>query len=648
MPSLRRPIPCGMGRNWMTPVTPGMVSVDVVRIARMGVPLKLLLVEDSPDDAELMIHELRRGGFELSCHQVDNEADFLARLAETPDLILSDFALPQFSGMKALDLVRARELDIPFILISGTAGEERAVDAMKHGAADYLLKNRVGHLSAAVAQALTARRAREEKRQLQLQITQHQLALRDSETRFAGIINSARDGIISVDREQRIVLFNPAAEEMFGVPAVQVLGKSLDTVIPHRFRRAHAGHMQKFGETGTTSRRMGELGTIFGLRRDGTEFPIEASISQVDVGGQKLFTVILRDVTARRLGEEARNRLAAIVESSDDAILSETLEGEILTWNAGAERVYGYPASEVVGRSITVLLPPELAEEEGRILEKIGAGERVAHLETVRLRKDGARINVSLNISPLRNAEGRIIGASKIARDITERKRLEAAVAAAAEEERGRIARDLHDGLGQHLGGALFLSDLLHRDLKKRGAPENTRAGQVHSLVVEALDQTRELARGLYPVPPEPEGLMTALQNLADRLARDRRMDCVFEANSAVLLSDQTLATHLYRIVQEAVNNSLKHSGTSRLEIRLDRTPEALQVCVRDFGKGIPSEKSVSGLGMQTMRHRANLIGGQLSVQTAVEGGTQVICAVKLGWFARGDVSRADEATPPN
>ena len=594
----------------------------------MAVPLNLLIVEDTAADAELMLSELRRGGFDVHWQRVETEPDFLARLEDPPDLILSDYSMPQFSGLRAAELLRQRGVDIPFILVSGSAGEDKAVEAMKRGATDYVLKDRIARLSSAVAHALEEKRLRAVSHQMQAQLAQQATALRESEARFAGIINSATDGIITADRDHLIVLFNPAAEQMFGYRADQMLGQPLDRLIPQRFRGAHSAHVDKFGKTGVTNRRMGALGTIFGRRADGTEFPIEASISQGEAGGLKLFTVIMRDITARKLGEEARNRLAAIVESSDDAIIGETLDGLVVSWNTGAEKIFGYQAAEVIGHPVSSLIPPELQNEESQILEVIKRGERVAQFDTVRLQKQGSRINVSLIISPIKDADGRIVGAARIARDITERKRLEAAVAAAAEEERGRIARDLHDSLGQQLGGALFLSDLLYRDLKKREAVEGARAEQVHALVVEALDQTRELARGLYPVPPEPDGLMTALQNLAERLARDRRMECTFEADSAVLLTDQTLATHLYRIAQEAINNTLKHSGSPKLEIHLGRTADTLELTVRDFGKGLPPETPTSGLGMQTMRHRTHLIGARLRVENAPHGGVRVICSL--------------------
>jgi PAS domain S-box-containing protein len=543
--------------------------------------------------------------------------------------------------VQAVDLLRESGLDIPLILVSGTTGDEPAVEAMKRGATDYLLKDRIARLGSAVTHALEEKRLRHESRRMREQLAKQGSALQESEARFAGIINSATDGIITVDREQRIVLFNPAAEQMFGYRANELLGQPLDRLIPQRFQHAHTKHVRTFGETGVSNRRMGALGTIFGQRADGTEFPIEASISQVETGGQKLFTVILRDITARKLGEEARNRLAAIVESSEDAIFSETLEGMIVSWNAGAEKMFGYASAEVIGGPVTLLIPLELQYEAAQILETIKRSEPVAQLETVRRRKDGSLINISLIASPIKDAEGKVIGASKIARNISERKRLEAAVAAAAEEERGRIARDLHDGLGQQLGGALFLSDLLHRDLKKREADESARAGQVHALVVEALEQARELARGLYPLPAEPEGLMTGLQDLADRVARDRRMECIFEANSAILIPDPIIATHLYRIAQEAVNNALKHSGAARIEIHLNRTNDTLELCVRDTGKGLPAGTPGHGLGMQTMRQRAQLIGARITMQNVHGGGAEVICTLKRTWAGAPTTSAA-------
>ena len=146
-------------------------------------------------------------------------------------------------------------------------------------------------------------------------------ALRESQARLSGIIDSAMDAIITVDEEQRVLVFNRAAEKMFHCPASEAIGQSLERFIPKRFRPSHSSHIQSFGQTDVSTRAMAGTRSVYGLRADGEEFPMEASISQVEAGGQKLYTVIMRDITERKEAELAAARLAAIVESSTDAIV---------------------------------------------------------------------------------------------------------------------------------------------------------------------------------------------------------------------------------------------------------------------------------------------------------------------------------------
>ena len=264
--------------------------------------------------------------------------------------------------------------------------------------------------------------------ELEHRVAQRTAALGDSEGRLAGVVQSATDSIITVDEEQRIVLFNSAAERIFRCPAAEALGQSLTRFIPQRLHAAHAEDIRRFGHTDVTNRAMAPKGLLWALRADGHEFQIEASISQVVTGGKKLFTVILRDVTERVQAAEARERLAAIVEFSDDAIISKTLDGTITAWNHGAEKVFGYTASEAVGKKMWMIVPPERASEESDILAQIARGGSVEHFETIRVRKDGTHIDVSVTISPIRDNNGVIVGASKIARDITDRKQAEGAI----------------------------------------------------------------------------------------------------------------------------------------------------------------------------------------------------------------------------
>lgn len=240
--------------------------------------------------------------------------------------------------------------------------------------------------------------------------------------RLGGIVSSAMDAIISVDGSQKIVLFNAAAETMFRCREKEVLGQPLDRFIPERFRTVHRRHVDGFGETGGTSRSMGALGSLSGVRADGEEFPLEASISQTVEAGQKIYTVIVRDITERRRSEAATALLAAIVDSSADAIVSKDVKGVVTSWNAGAERMFGYDAGEMIGQSIMRIIPQDRESEEEQILSRISRGEHVANFDTVRLTKSGAQIHVSVAVAPIRDARGRIVGASKVARDISGRR----------------------------------------------------------------------------------------------------------------------------------------------------------------------------------------------------------------------------------
>jgi len=271
-------------------------------------------------------------------------------------------------------------------------------------------------------------------------------AVRDAQARMTGIIASAMDAIITADEQQHILVFNAAAEKMFRCAASEALGQPVMRFIPQRFHAAHSEHIKKFGENGVTARAMGKLGALWAVRADGEEFQIEASISHVEAAGQKMFTVILRDVTERVRAEAEREHLAAVVESSDDAIISKDLDGTINAWNRGAEKIFGYSTPEAIGKPMLMLFPPERMHEESDILARIRCGESVEHFETIRVRKDGTKIDVSVTISPIRDSNGAIIGASKIARDITERKQTEAALA-----EQALMFKLVLDNMGEGL-----------------------------------------------------------------------------------------------------------------------------------------------------------------------------------------------------
>ena len=241
---------------------------------------------------------------------------------------------------------------------------------------------------------------------------------------FGDVVHISEDAIISIDERRNITLFNSGAEKIFGYTAADVLGKSISILIPERIQDIHKAQVDTFVDSSAVFPSMDQSGSISGRRKDGAEFPAEATISKFVVGNMTIVTIRFRDISERLAAEREVRRLAAIVESSVDAIISEDLDGIILSWNPGAEKMYGYTSSEALGRSKTMLLPPGSDDEVTANLQRARAGVST-HYETVRLRQNGELIHVDLNVSPILDKRGVLVGAATIAHDKTERRRLE-------------------------------------------------------------------------------------------------------------------------------------------------------------------------------------------------------------------------------
>src|SRR6266568_846633 len=226
-----------------------------------------------------------------------------------------------------------------------------------------------------------------------------------------------------MDAAGRVREFNPASERVFGFTRAEAIGQELaELIIPPRTRERHRQGLAHYLKTGEGPL-LGKLIEIEALRRDGAEILVQLAISALEVDGSPIFTAYLRDITERRRAEEANRRLAAIIESFGDAIISKDLNEMITSWNEEAERLFGYRADEIVGKPITTLVPPERHDEELGIIERFQRGERIVRYDTIGCRKDGTLLDISLSVSPIKDENGHVIGASRIARDITERVR---------------------------------------------------------------------------------------------------------------------------------------------------------------------------------------------------------------------------------
>ena len=382
---------------------------------------------------------------------------------------------------------------------------------------------------------------------------------------------------------------------------------------------------------------------------------------------------LLDELPALRLrADRAIGLLAAIVDSSDDAIVSKTLDGTITSWNAGAERLFGYTAGEAIGQHISLIIPIDRMDEEAVIIERISRGDRIEHFDTVRIRKDRTLFDISLTISPLRDGSGKIIGASKIARDITQRKRIERELRESEERyrtladaldtqvqfrtrelerrnsdlrelsgrlmeyqdvERRHIARELHDSAGQTLAALGMNLARLAEDAKNDPAQLAKDVEEVQGLVQHLTKELRTTSYLLHPPLLDESGLSSALnwyvQGLKERSGLDveLRIPETFER----LPADKELV--IFRIVQESLTNVHRHSGSKSASIRVAREADRIIVEVQDQGRGMPPEKLAeiqsqgSGVGISGMRERLRHFGGELIVESNGTG-TKIIATL--------------------
>jgi PAS domain S-box-containing protein len=349
-------------------------------------------------------------------------------------------------------------------------------------------------------------------------------ALQSAQAQVGDIVDSAMDAIVSVDESQRIVLYNATAEKLFRRPRAAVLGQPLHILMPERFRAAHHGHVERFGRTGVTSRRMGEPRVLYGLRADGEEFPIEASISQHREGGRKVFTVILRDVTERVRAEEALLR----------------------------------------------------SREELRELALAAHSVR--------------------------------------------------------EQEKSRIARELHDELAQSLTALKMDVTWLRGHLPAGDASVSGKLGDIEALLDGTVAATRRISSDLRPLMLDDLGLVPAVEWLVQKFTERNGIPCELDIGAPDLELHEPYASAVFRILQESLTNAARHARASRVEVSIGLGDGSVALRVRDDGRGFSPEdpRKPGSFGLMGLRERAYLLGGDVSIASGPGRGTTVEVRIPL------------------
>ena len=502
-------------------------------------------------------------------------------------------------------------------------------------------------------------------------------ASRESEERFRAIVDTTPQCVKLVAADGTLLHMNSPGSEMVGAhSAEEIIGKSVyDLIAPEDRDRYKA-----FNESICRGERGSLQFDIVGLEGKRRHMESHAApLSNPD--GTLIQLAVTTDISEREQAASANNRLAAIVGSSDDAIVSKNLDGIITSWNKGAERIFGYTAEEAVGKHISLIIPADRQDEETEILRRIRAGHRVDHFETVRQRKDGTLLDISATISPVKDSTGRTIGASKVARDISQRKQSELALRQSEErfrklaetldaevrvrteeleqlnrevltqaeqvrqlswqllrtqdEERRHIARELHDSAGQTLAVLGMNLATIIRNARTQAPEIVETAEQTHEMLQELTKEIRTTSYLLHPPLLDESGLRAALSWYIRGLSERSGLDISFSIPEEFGRLPREMELVVFRLVQECLTNIHRHSGSKRAIIQINRELDRILIEVRDQGKGIPKEKLAqiqygrAGVGIRGMRERLRQFQGEM-ILDSTGGGTTVVVTIPV------------------
>jgi PAS domain S-box-containing protein len=460
---------------------------------------------------------------------------------------------------------------------------------------------------------------------------------------FARVIESSDDAIISKNLDSTITSWNRAAEQMFGYTAAEAIGRSIRMIIPSDRQSEEDAVLREIG----AGRSVSHFETVR-VTKSGQLVPISLSVSPIldDAGVVIGASKIARDISDRKLADLASRRLAAIVESSDDAIVGKDLDGVITSWNAAAERMFGYPPEEAIGRSIRMLIPADRQSEEDTVLARIRAGETVDHFETVRQRRDGTTLAISLTVSPIKDEQGTVIGASKVARDISVRAQLarDAAQASRLKDEfLAVLSHELRTPLHAIVGYSKLVRMGVLDGAKLTDAVDaiERNAHLLGQMIDDILDVSRIVA-GKTRLDVQPLELPLVIHNAVSTVqpaadSRGVRLEIVIDPRAGVVSGDPA---RLQQVVWNLLSNAVKFTPKGgRVQVRVERVNSHVEIVVSDTGVGIAPEflsrvfdqfaqaetgltrrSGGLGLGLSIVRHLVEMHGGRVEAASPGTG----------------------------
>ena len=578
---------------------------------------KVLIVEDEGILSLDLANSLESLGYEvIDAVATGEEAVQLVDLKQ-PDLILMDIQLAgKLDGIQAAEKINSR-YNIPIIYISGHTDELTLSRAKITGPYGYIAKSsNYNEIHTTIDMAIY-------KNELQRKIVENENLLNVT-------LENIEDAVINVDNEGNIQYLNSPAATILNIIQKKAKFTKIDRIgikwikmdgseLVHPYKHNRKKKMDK-----TEYRLLNPA--------SGISIPVECTINILYDSERRIkgYVYLIQNIEERKKIDNIRSRLASIVESSQDAIIGIDTNGIIRSWNNGANLILGYTYDEVAGQNISMFTPDSFPNELPEKIEQLKQSLPVDHYEGIRQKKNGELIAMSILPSPIKDADGKITGISFIARDVTEKKKLEKEVIEIGEKERERIGQDLHDSLGQQLTGVLLNVKTLENMLGN--SVSNDVIKQLiltEDLIKTAIQQTRTMAKNLIAVKLQNEGLPHALQDLASFVKNVYKKHIVTNIDEDIAGINVITETQLYHIAQEAINNSVKHGGSETISISLNIVQNELVLSIKDDGSGM-SSKAGGGIGISIMKYRANIVNGTLFMHSEKNEGTLVLCRVPL------------------
>jgi PAS domain S-box-containing protein len=592
----------------------------------VGTPLRVLLVEDSENDALLLLRELRRGGYEPTCERVDTPEGMERTLAEASvsrepwEIIISDYFMPRFRAPDALALLRRLGYDTPFIVVSGKVGEDTAVAMMRAGAHDYVTKENMARLCPAIERELREAEGRQER-------VRAEEELREGEERYRAVVEQAAEGILLVDvGTKRILEANAAYQNLLGYAPEEILRLTLYDVVSYP-RESMDCYVERVRE-----QRSYVSGERRHLRKDGSLVDVEVSANMISYGGKEAMCVVVRDITERKRAEEelrksesslsAAQRIAHLGNWDYDIARDEAY------WSDELYRIFGFAPQAFVPtyKKFLDLVHPD---DKGLLRREVRAALYGGHergrssVEYRVVRPDGEVRFVSTHYEVVHDASKRPVRLVGTIHDVTERKRAEEGLREIREAERRRIARDLHDGVLQDLSYIAVAMGVTQIKAEHTGL-EGELQGEIDG-IRRAVEGLREAVYNLRLVEEEDKPLPRLVESLVEQ-NRQRAPGCKID----LAVQDGVPWTplgragiELLRIAQEALTNARRHSGARHVGVTLWMEGNDLVAEVSDDGRGFETE-TAPGIGLGNMRERAAALGGGLEVCSEPGKGTQV------------------------